>query len=244
MSFIVLIPSRYNSTRLPGKPLLKIKGKSLIQRVYEKAILSEASSVFVVTDSQKIADHCNIFNAPIVMTKQEHATGTDRLAEAAEILELENDQVVVNLQGDEPFTLAEDINKVSKIVLENKFADMGTLYTKVTQEEDLRDVSKVKLLVDQSSKVHSFSRKSIVSKSQLLTQGIHIGIYSYKVSFLNTFVSFKRSVNEIKENLEQLRALEKKKNIFAKLSKNMFHLGIDTKNDLYEAEELIKKHGI
>ena len=243
MSFIVLIPSRYNSTRLPGKPLLKIKGKSLIQRVYEKAILSEASSVFVVTDSQKIADHCNIFNAPIVMTKQEHATGTDRLAEAAKILELENDQVVVNLQGDEPFILAEDINKVSKIVLENKFADMGTLYTKVTKE-DLRNVSKVKLLVDQSSKVHSFSRKSIISKSQSLTQGIHIGIYSYKVSFLNTFVSFKRSVNEIKENLEQLRALEKKKNIFAKLSKNMFHLGIDTKNDLYEAEELIKKHGI
>ena len=243
MSFIVLIPSRLKSTRLPNKPLIKIGNKTLLSRVFERAILSDAKKVYVVTDHKSIETHCKEINAQCVMTNNNHLTGTDRLAEAAEILNLDNEEIVVNLQGDEPFSDPKDINKVANIILQNKEESMGTLYTNIDNDHDLIDKNKVKILVNNSSKVISFSRIKPVNIPSNIKLGIHIGIYSYKVSFLKYFTNLERTQNEISENLEQLRLMDNNKNIYADLSKNLVHLGIDTQEDIDLAEVLIKDHG-
>ncbi|MDG2060829.1 MAG: 3-deoxy-manno-octulosonate cytidylyltransferase [SAR86 cluster bacterium] len=244
MSFIVLIPARLKSSRLPNKPLLNIKGKTLIQRVHEKAILSKADKVYVVTDSDLIATHCKDINAKSIMTDTDHQTGTDRVAEAASLLKLDDQQIVVNLQGDEPFTLPEDINKVANLLDVYKSADMGTLYTLNLLESDISNKNRVKVLLDANSKVVNFSRDKIDRINNKTNLGIHLGIYSYRVNFLNEYVKLQPSINEKFLKLEQLRALDANKNIFGESSSNEIHLGIDTPEDIILAEKIIESYGI
>lgn len=237
MSFTVLIPSRYDSTRLPGKPLADLNGKSLIQRVYEAAKLSEASSIFVATDSKKIEEECDSFGGRSILTKSSHQTGSDRLSEAATLLSLDDDQIIINLQGDEPFIDHRDINALAEMALKTN-ADMITLYADL-EAKDKNDKNVVKISIQNIDEAISFSRKFNGSLSAGVSTFRHLGIYAYKVSFLREFIKLSQSRNELLENLEQLRVLDNQGSIKAIKSLGSIHLGIDTQEDLNEARKIL-----
>ena len=237
MSFSVLIPARYNSSRLPGKPLADLGGKTIVRRVFEAALRSNAELVCVATDSKSILDECNSFNGKSVLTSTSHKTGSDRLSEAASILALQDDDVVVNLQGDEPFVDFKDINIVAGL-LEDKSVDMGTLFTDLKNEDEMKQ-SVVKIWTREDGKVLNFSRNHEKVFDSQYTRSQHIGIYAYRVKFLKEFISWPQTDNEIFESLEQLRALDRKKIIYAKKSVAKIHLGIDTPEDLHSAQALL-----
>ena len=237
MSFSVLIPARYNSSRLPGKPLADLGGKTIVRRVFEAALRSNAELVCVATDSKSILDECNSFNGKSVLTSTSHKTGSDRLSEAASILALQDDDVVVNLQGDEPFVDFNDINTVAGL-LEDKTVDMGTLFTDLKTEDEMKQ-SVVKIWTREDGKVLNFSRNHEKVFDSQYTRSQHIGIYAYRVKFLKEFISWPQTDNEIFESLEQLRALDRKKIIYAKKSVAKIHLGIDTPEDLHSAQALL-----
>ena len=237
MSFSVLIPARYNSSRLPGKPLADLAGKTIVRRVFEAALRSNAELVCVATDSSSILDECNSFNGKSVLTSTDHKTGSDRLSEAASILDMQDDDVVVNLQGDEPFVDFKDINTVAGL-LEDKSVDMGTLFTDLKNEDEMKQ-SVVKIWTREDGKVLNFSRNHEKVFDSQYTRSQHIGIYAYRVKFLKEFISWPQTDNEIFESLEQLRALDRKKIIYAKKSVAKIHLGIDTPEDLHSAQALL-----
>ena len=238
MSFNVLIPARYNSTRLPGKALADLSGKTIIKRVFEAAIKSNAKLVCVATDSTEILEECNTFDARAVLTSLDHKTGSDRLAEAASILSLVDDEVVVNLQGDEPFVDFRDINNLADLLKDNS-ADMGTLYADLNVE-DVINPNVVKIWTRKNGQVIDFSRNEDKVSNAKYTRSQHLGIYAYRVKFLKEFINWKQTDNEKTESLEQLRALERGKNIYAKKSIAKIHLGIDTPEDLYQAQKLLE----
>jgi len=237
VSFSVLIPARYNSSRLPGKPLADLAGKTIVRRVFEAALRSNAELVCVATDSSSILDECNSFNGKSVLTSTDHKTGSDRLSEAASILAMQDDDVVVNLQGDEPFVDFNDINTVAGL-LEDKTVDMGTLFTDLKTEDEMKQ-SVVKIWTREDGKVLNFSRNHEKVFGSQYRRSQHIGIYAYRVKFLKEFISWPQTDNEIIESLEQLRALDRKKIIYAKKSVAKIHLGIDTPEDLHAAQSLL-----
>jgi len=239
VKFTVLIPSRYDSSRLPGKPLEDLNGKSLIQRVYEAASLSKAERVVVATDSVLIQEECTRFNGESVLTKSSHLTGSDRLSEAASILSMKEDQIVVNLQGDEPFMSFNDINEVASL-LENSQASMSTLYANLP-EESFDNPNVVKIWVNKDGGVLDFSRDKNKLKEGHAHRFQHIGIYSYQVGFLNNFIRWQQTDNEILESLEQLRVLDRGYKIAASKSFSSIHLGIDTPEDLANARVILSK---
>ena len=238
MPFTVVIPARYASKRLPSKPLLKLKGKPLIQRVFEKANRSNAEKVYVASDHQKILDCCKEFGGSAILTSSKHLTGTDRIAEVVQKLGIADDTVVVNLQGDEPFIDPKDIDNVAELLIDNIDFEMGTLFSQLkTEEEDSPNV--VKIWVGQDKKVKAFSRKKDFLKVKGLTRARHLGIYSYRAGFIKKFVSWNQTKNEILESLEQLRAVDNNKVIGAMESLSKFHVGIDTEEDLIKASSMI-----
>jgi 3-deoxy-manno-octulosonate cytidylyltransferase (CMP-KDO synthetase) len=191
----------------------------------------------VATDSSSILDECNSFNGKSVLTSTDHKTGSDRLSEAASILAMQDDDVVVNLQGDEPFVDFNDINTVAGL-LEDKTVDMGTLFTDLKTEDEMKQ-SVVKIWTREDGKVLNFSRNHEKVFGSQYTRSQHIGIYAYRVKFLKEFISWPQTDNEIIESLEQLRALDRKKIIYAKKSVAKIHLGIDTPEDLHAAQSLL-----
>jgi len=238
MSFIVIIPARYSSSRLPGKPLVDIGGKPMIQRVYELAIKSKADEVFIATDHNDIIDCCSAFGAKALMTDSQHPSGTDRIAETSELLNLLPDTLVINLQGDEPFLNFLDIDNLADFFIQERRFDLCTLYSDFTSQQNVDDPNLVKLWLDKDNSVKAFSRnKDFIEDNQFL-RTLHIGIYIYKVGFIKQFVNWKQSQNEKKENLEQLRALDKGKKIGAIKSLSKGHIGIDTEEDLKKARKL------
>ena len=238
MSFIVIIPARYSSSRLPGKPLVDIGGKPMIQRVYELAKKSKADEVYIATDHNDIIDRCSSFGAKALMTNSQHLSGTDRIAETSELLNLSPDTAVINVQGDEPFLDFSDIDNLADFFIQERRFDLCTLYSDFTSQQDVSDPNLVKLWLDKNNTVKAFSRREdFIEKNQLL-RALHIGIYIYKVDFIKQFVNWKQSNNEKKENLEQLRALDKGKKIGAIKSLSKGHIGIDTKEDLNKARKL------
>ena len=238
MTFIVIIPARYGSKRLPGKPLLELQGKTLIQRVFEKAKSSKADKVYIATDHQKILDCCNGFGATPVLTSSKHLTGTDRIAEAVVKLKIKDDSVIVNLQGDEPFIDPKDVNNVARFLEDRTKFDMGTLFSELqTQDEDNQNI--VKIWIDQDNKVKGFSRNKNFIQTKGLVRRRHLGIYSYRASFVKKFVSWDQTENEISESLEQLRVLENNSSIGAIEALSKSQLGIDTEEELIKARSII-----
>ena len=233
--FIVLIPSRMESTRLPGKPLKLIRNKTLIQRVYEQALQSKAKDVLVATDSKEIISHCSNNSINTVLTRSDHLTGSDRLAEAVNNLNLEGDQIVVNVQGDEPFIDPEDINNIFDLVVQ-KSSNMATLYANL-DVKDITNTSVVKLWIKDDGSVVNFSRK-IDDKNDINKAKMHLGIYAYRVSFLKQFVEWSQSKRELDMQLEQMRAMDNDEIIYAKESISNIHLGIDTEEELESAREI------
>jgi len=233
--FIVLIPSRMESTRLPGKPLKLIGNKTLIQRVYEQALQSKAKDVLVATDSKEIISHCSNNSINTVLTRSDHLTGSDRLAEAVNNLNLEGDQIVVNVQGDEPFIDPEDINNIFDLMVQ-KSSNMATLYANL-DVKDITNTSVVKLWIKDDGSVVNFSRK-IDDKNDINKAKMHLGIYAYRVSFLKQFVEWSQSKRELDMQLEQMRAMDNDEIIYAKESISNIHLGIDTEEELESAREI------
>ena len=233
--FIVLIPSRMESTRLPGKPLKLIGNKTLIQRVYEQALQSKAKKVLVATDSKEIISHCSNNSINTVLTRSDHLTGSDRLAEAVNILDLEGDQIVVNVQGDEPFIDPEDIDNLFDLMVK-KSSNMATLFANL-DAKDITNTSVVKLWIKEDETVVNFSRK-IEDKNDIDKAKMHLGIYAYRTSFLKQFVKWPQTERELDTQLEQMRAMDNKEVIYGKESISNVHLGVDTEEELELAREV------
>ena len=245
MSFSVIIPARYASTRLPGKPLLDIAGKPMVQRVYEQACLSQADRVIIATDDQRIAEAADLFGAEVCMTSEEHESGTDRLQEVVSQLGLADDHIVVNVQGDEPLIPPAVINQVAANLAKNTEAGISTLAEQIETAAAVFDPNAVKVVMDQHGRALYFSRAPIPycrdggwdqSTEKELPQTAkyfrHVGIYAYRVAFLNQFITWQPSSLEVTEKLEQLRAMENGIAIHVAESCEAIPAGVDTQADL------------
>ena len=237
--FIVIIPSRLSSTRLKEKALLDLNGKSLIERVYLRAILSNATKVFIATDSKKIEDHVKNFTSNVILTSVEHVSGTDRVHECASKLDIGDDMVIVNVQGDEPFINPLTINKTADIIFKNKNASVGSACTSFN-DNDFEDPNNVKVSLSDSYRAINFSRNvdqtTLSDTKEKYFQ--HVGIYSYNYETLSAFVSLPRSKNEILENLEQLRFLDNGYDIYLEEIEEL-SIGIDTETDYKKALKIL-----
>ena len=237
--FIVIIPSRLSSTRLKEKALLDLNGKSLIERVYLRAIQSNATKVFIATDSKKIEDHVKNFTSNVILTSVEHVSGTDRVHECASKLDIGDDMVIVNVQGDEPFINPVTINKTADIIFKNKNASVGSACT-LFNDNDFEDPNNVKVSLSDSYRAINFSR--IIDQTKISDTKEkyfqHVGIYSYNYETLSAFVSLPRSKNEINENLEQLRFLDNGYDIYLEEIEEL-SIGIDTETDYKKALKIL-----
>lgn len=250
MSFIVVIPSRYHSTRLPGKPLVDIGGKPMIQHVFEQASRSAAEKVLVATDDSRIEQACEQFGAPVVMTSSEHLSGTDRLAEVVDKLGLPADAVVVNVQGDEPLIPPQVINQVAQNLLENTDCAAATLSHAITKCSEFKDPAAVKVVSDCKNRALYFSRgpipwpRNLELTAEDLPDGFspqrHIGIYAYRVGLLRRFIEWSEAPLEKLESLEQLRILHQGEKIHVQESLVTVPAGVDTPEDLDLVRSLIK----
>ncbi|OUS06005.1 3-deoxy-manno-octulosonate cytidylyltransferase [Gammaproteobacteria bacterium 42_54_T18] len=248
--FTVIIPARYSSTRLPGKPLLDLAGKTMIQRVYEQAGQSDAGRVVVATDDERIKACVLEFGGEVCMTSPDHESGTDRLAEVAQQLALSEGECVVNVQGDEPLIPPSVINQVAGNLV-GSGASMSTLSEVITSEEVAFDPNAVKVVSDKNGIALYFSRAPIpwsrdtfsiagggVPKQQLLQR--HIGIYGYRVGFLHQFVQWGPCALEQTESLEQLRAMWHGAKIHVEQAVEPPAPGIDTEADLAAVRKLLE----
>lgn len=214
LQVVAIIPARYKSNRFPGKPLADINGKPMIQHVVERATQVEMlSKVYVATDNQKIAEVVTGFGGNVVMTRDDHVSGTDRLAEAAEKIGISENDVVVNIQGDQPFFPAEVIEQVAGPLLDDPALPMSTLIYKIIRKEEINDPNHVKTIFDKDNFALYFSRSAIPfqrnpEEATVPTYYKHLGFYAYRKGFLLTYVSLPEGEWERFEKLEQLRALE------------------------------------
>lgn len=234
-AFHVVIPARYGSTRLPGKPLLDIRGKSLIQRVYECAKRSAASRVVVATDDARIVAAVEGFGGEVCLTSAKHSCGTDRIAELVSRLQLDDDYIVVNLQGDEPLIRGDLINQVVQTLVDTPEAVVATASYPIRQRETLDDPNVVKVVTDRHGLALYFSRASIpyVKNGHVLNPAKrHIGIYAYRAGFVKQFTQREPSELEQAEGLEQLRVLQHGERIAVCVALHEPGAGVDTPADL------------
>ncbi|WP_448549617.1 3-deoxy-manno-octulosonate cytidylyltransferase [Thalassotalea fusca] len=247
MSFIVVIPARYQSTRLPGKVLADINGKPMIQWVVEKARKSGASRVIVATDNDLVAEQVEAFGGEVCRTRADHQSGTERLAEVVEHYGFANDQVIVNVQGDEPFIPAENIAQVAENLARQDKARMATLAVKINDVEEAFNPNAVKVICDKDGYALYFSRSTIpYDRARFLTNDNvneigdfylrHIGIYAYRAGFIQDYVSWPASQLEQIESLEQLRVLWQGERIHVDVANSRLPVeGVDTPEDLEKA---------
>ncbi len=238
---IILIPSRLAATRLPNKPLLKINGMSIINHVYQKAKLSEIGDVFVATGDKEIFKEVTKKGGKCILTEKEHQTGTDRIFEAYQKLELNNVDYIINLQGDEPMIDIEDIKNLNTNAIKNK-SQIATLACKIKDKNIFNKNNIVKVITDEKISIKNMSRANTflrkISFNNYAHIYHHIGIYMYKVSILEKFVNLKQSKNEIDQKLEQLRAIDNKLEINVILA-NSSPIGVDTEEDFLELKKIM-----
>lgn len=248
--FTVIIPARYASTRLPGKPLAMIGNKPMIQHVYERALQAGANRVVIATDDQRIVDAVHQFAGEALMTRADHVSGSDRLAEVCDFLQLSSEAIVVNVQGDEPFISPENISQVAQNLAQSGYP-MATLSTPITEVDDVFNPNVVKVVNDNNGKALYFSRAPIawqrghfeqaqVADLSLLQR--HIGIYAYRAGFLAEYVKMTPAPLELAESLEQLRVLANGYPIHIETAKDAPGLGVDTAEDLAAAEHFYRTH--
>jgi 3-deoxy-manno-octulosonate cytidylyltransferase (CMP-KDO synthetase) len=246
MNTVLVIPARYASTRLPGKPLRLLAGKPLIQHVHERALAAGFSSVLVATDDERIQAVCEGFGAQVAMTATTHETGSDRLAEVVQQQGWTDDTVVVNLQGDEPLTPVANLYQLAANMANNPQASIATLATPITEIDELFDPNVVKVVRDERGMALYFSRAPVPFQRDA---GIavadyalrHIGMYAYRVGFLRVFTRLAMSMPERLEKLEQLRALSNGYRIHVDIAAEIPGLGVDTETDLYKVEAQLLK---
>ncbi len=241
--FSVIIPARYASERLPGKPLQDIAGKTMIERVYRCAQKSDATQVIVATDDQRIFDAVERFGGKVVMTSDQHQSGTDRLQEVVSQLGLADSEIVVNVQGDEPLIPAAVINQVARNLELNSEASAATLSEPIGDVANVFNPNAVKVVKDNAGYALYFSRASIpwdrgnydLQEPTLPANDLvqkHIGIYAYRVDLLNLFVQWPQATLEQHEKLEQLRILANRHKIHVDAACEPVPGGVDTPEDL------------
>ncbi|WP_312934035.1 3-deoxy-manno-octulosonate cytidylyltransferase [Pseudomonas sp.] len=251
LDFTVVIPARLRSTRLPGKPLLPIAGKPMVQHVWEQARKSGAARVVIATDDMSIFAACQAFGADVVMTRAEHESGTDRLAEVAAALGLATDAIVVNVQGDEPLIPPVIIDQVATNLAAHPEAGIATLAEAIHEPETVFNANAVKVVSDKNGLALSFSRAPLpwardlfAQQRDQLPEGVpyrrHIGMYAYRVGFLQDFVSWGPCWLEQTEALEQLRALWHGVRIHVADAIEAPAVGVDTLEDLERVRRLLE----
>ncbi len=250
MQFHIIIPARYASTRLPGKPLRQLAGKAILQHVYEQANKSQAKSVIIATDNELIKQAAESFGASVCMTSTEHTSGTERLAEVIDIKGFDENDIILNLQGDEPMMPSVCLDQVAALLVEHTDCKMASLCDPVTSAEDLFDPNVVKVVLDKRKHAIYFSRaplpwhreafaqntKVLPSESDLYYR--HIGLYAYRAGFIKTYLKLTPSPIEKVESLEQLRVLWHGEKIAMDIAQESPGAGIDTEEDLKKAEAL------
>ncbi len=242
---VLVIPSRFGSTRLPGKPLRLIAGKPMIQHVYEHALKSDFETIIIATEDQKIKSCCEGFGATVCMTSNQHETGSDRLAEVAQIYAWSDETIVVNLQGDEPLTPIANLYQVATNLANNPKASMATLATPILNAKQITDPNIVKVVIDKKGLALYFSRAPIpfqrdageFERSNYALR--HIGLYAYRVSYLKAFAARETCQLENLEKLEQLRAMWHGDRIHVEIAKEVPGHGVDTEEDLLAVERVI-----
>ena len=235
MTAIGIIPCRYGSTRFPGKPLIDIHGKSMIQRVHEQSIKSnKLNDLIIATDDTKIFNHVLEFGGKAIMTSKNHNTGTERCNEAFKKIK-DTFDIIINIQGDEPFINPLQIDQVIQLFKDPK-TQIGTLAKEITDIQTIKDKNTPKAIFDKSGNALNFCRKIIPNSNQKTYK--HIGIYGYRKNILNQICQLPKSKNEIKESLEQLRWLDN--NYKIKVGITRFQtLSIDTPDDIEKIKDEI-----
>ena len=241
-SFVIIVPARAGSTRLPNKPLAMINGSTLISRIIDLANSSNASNVYIATDSDEIKDHCESCGANVVMTSSNHISGMDRIAEAARILNLNLDTPIVNLQGDEPFMPVQIINQLPMLLTTD--IPISTACIKFSSTMDFNSPHEVKVVRSRSKKAMYFSRSVIPNSftAEYKNYLKHLGIYAYTNETLQALSKLKPTLNEESEKLEQLRFLDNGFNIIVEDFECESPIGIDTPEDLEAATIFANKN--
>jgi len=247
MSFTVVIPARYQSTRLPGKPLADIAGKPMIQWVYEQSLLAGAERVIIATDDSRVEQVVQSFGGTVCMTSPDHQSGTERLAEVVALMGIEDDHIIVNVQGDEPLIPPAIIRQVADNLAASR-APMATLAVEIKNEEEVFNPNAVKVVTDSDGYALYFSRATIpwdrdnfAQQDKAIVQPLmrHIGIYAYRAGFINTYINWQPSQLEKIESLEQLRVLWYGEKIHVAVALEAPPAGVDTPEDLETVRSII-----
>jgi len=250
MRFTVVIPARYQSQRLPGKPLLEIAGKPMIRHVWERAGQAGAYAVVIATDDSRIFDACETFGAHVVMTSAEHSSGTDRIAEVSRTLDWDDDELIVNVQGDEPLIPPPVIAQVAGLLQGRPDAQMATLCTPIHDLDEYMDPNVVKLVAREDGAALYFSRAPIPWLRETAPAGLasqtrsrdalrHIGLYAYRAGALRALADTPACPLETIERLEQLRALWLGYTILTDIADEIPGPGVDTEAQLQEVRRLL-----
>ena len=252
MKFAVVIPARFASTRLPGKPLLDISGKPMVVHVAERAIKSGATEVIVATDHTDILRAVEAHGFTAMMTRADHASGTDRIAEVAARRQFGSNDIVVNVQGDEPLIEPALIRAVAQQLADHADAAIATACCPLTDATQMASVNVVKVVLDKNGYAMYFSRAPIPFARDAFSGGIkaipaslpayrHIGLYAYRASFLAQYAQLQPAAIEQAEALEQLRALWHGHRISVAVTTQAPHTGVDTAADLEHVRKLLAR---
>lgn len=241
MAFTVIIPARFGSTRFPGKPLADIHGKPMIQHVVERAVEAGAARVIVATDDKRIANVAKGF-VDVCLTSDTHESGTERIAQVIDDREIDDEEMIINVQGDEPFVPAENIRQVAMLLKEYKNSDMATLATRINSVADVTNPNIVKVVTNANQQALYFSRSVIPFERERMMSHPndadpqhylrHIGLYAYRAGYVRRYVSYAPSTLEQLESLEQLRALWYGDKIVCAVAEKEPPVGVDTPEDL------------
>ena len=249
-TYHIVIPARYTSERLQGKVLLDLAGKPLLQHVWQRANESSAESVVIATDDERIVAAAESFGAQVVLTRSDHQSGSDRIAECAASLGWESDQLVVNLQGDEPMMPAACLDQVAALLDEREDCEVASLYWPITQADEVLNHNAVKVVIDKDSRALYFSRSPIPYQrgysdiDAAMAVGIewkrHLGLYAYRLEALYRFTASAPTPLESAERLEQLRIMEQGGRIAMAAACEFIPAGVDTLDDLERVRDLIE----
>jgi len=245
VGFSVIIPARYASSRLPAKMIKEINGKSLIEHTYSNAIKSDASRVIIATDDERIKTVAEGFGAEVCMTNDSHTSGTSRIAEVVSFLNFQNDDVIVNLQGDEPMMSPSAINQVASNLVSSGMS-VATLCEAIDTEDAYFDENCVKVVYNSRGRAMYFSRSPVPAfrDGQNINLDLcfrHIGLYAYRVNFLKNYSNMPISRLETAEKLEQLTFLMEGFDIHVDISFASTGYGVDTESDLIKVKKELKK---
>lgn len=252
MSYSIVIPARFAATRLPGKPLREIAGKTLLQHVYECAQRTQARQIIIATDDERIQQAATGFGADVCMTSDEHQSGTQRINEVIQSRNIPDDEIIVNLQGDEPLMPAACVAQIAELLIENPDAQMSTLSTAIHHEAEVFDSNVVKVVVNKQGRALYFSRASIpwqrgcyedhhVKHTDQWFCQRHIGIYGYRAAYIKEYVSLPPGPLELLESLEQLRVLWHGGIIVVGNAVEIPGPGVDTEQDFEKVKQALEQ---